>query len=94
MNYQYLVIRRRNPRLPLSLLVAGILFVDHEQLALTPDDLTIGAAFLYGCFNFHVLFVSEYNSTFCQIIRRHLQSNSVARQDADVIHAHFPGDVS
>jgi len=43
--------------LPLSLLVPGILFVNHKQLAFAPDDLTIGAALLYGCFNFHFIYL-------------------------------------
>jgi hypothetical protein len=41
----------------LSLFKPWILFVNHIQFALASDDLTISAAFLYGCFNFHLLFV-------------------------------------
>lgn len=43
--------------LSLPLLISGILFVNHKQLALAPDDLTIGAALLYGCFNFHFFYL-------------------------------------
>ena len=42
--------------LSLSLLEAGILFVDHIQLALSSHDLAICTAFLNGCSNFHILF--------------------------------------
>ena len=41
-------------KLTLTLLEAGILLVDHVQLALPSHNLTIGAAFLNGCANFHV----------------------------------------
>ena len=43
--------------LSLPLLISGILFVNHKQLAFAPDDLTIGAALLYGCFNFHFFYL-------------------------------------
>ena len=42
--------------LPLALLEAGILFVDHEQFSFTLHDLTINAAFFNGSSNFHCLF--------------------------------------
>ena len=41
--------------LTLSLFIPRILLVNHIQFALAPDDLAIGAAFFYGCFNFHFL---------------------------------------
>jgi hypothetical protein len=37
----------------LTLLEAGVFFVDHEQLAFAANDLAVGAAFLDGCTNFH-----------------------------------------
>jgi hypothetical protein len=39
--------------LTLTLLETRVLLVDHIQLALPSHDLTIGAAFLNGCTNFH-----------------------------------------
>jgi hypothetical protein len=41
-------------RLSLTLLEAGILFVDHKQLALSLHDLAINAAFFDGCSYFHL----------------------------------------
>jgi hypothetical protein len=98
--------------LTLTLLEAGVLLVNDIQLPLPPHDLTIGAAFLDGCTNFHdeifvffigimqsaspraitVLFVSEYNSTSCKVIRAHLHPHLVPRQYPYVIHPHFPRD--
>jgi hypothetical protein len=42
--------------LTLSLFIPRILLVNHIQFALASDDLTISAAFFYGCFNFHFLY--------------------------------------
>jgi hypothetical protein len=39
--------------LSLALLKAGILFVDHIQLALAAHDLAIRTSFLNGCPDFH-----------------------------------------
>jgi hypothetical protein len=46
----------RNPPLflPLALLEAWVFLINYEQLALTANDFTIGAALLDGCSNFHV----------------------------------------
>jgi len=41
--------------LSLSLLEAGILFVDNIQLAFPANDLAINAAFLNGCSYFHFI---------------------------------------
>jgi hypothetical protein len=43
--------------LSLSLLEAGILFVDHIQPALSAHDLAIDAALFDGCSNFHNKFI-------------------------------------
>ena len=45
--------------LTLSLFKPRILLVNHIQFALASDNLAIGASFLYGCLNFHFLFVLE-----------------------------------
>ena len=45
--------------LSLSLLEAGILFVDHIQLAFSAHDLAINTAFFNGCSNFHTFFISS-----------------------------------
>jgi len=37
----------------LSLLEAGILFVDNIKTALTTHNLAVGASFFDGCSNFH-----------------------------------------
>jgi hypothetical protein len=41
--------------LSLSLLEAGILFVNNIQLAFTTNDLAINAAFFNGCSYFHIV---------------------------------------
>jgi hypothetical protein len=48
---------RAIPSLPLPLLVLR-LGADHEDRALTPDDLALIAALLYGCANFHFGYAS------------------------------------
>jgi hypothetical protein len=40
-----------------------------------------------------LLFVSERNATFSQVVRRHFDPHLVAGQDPDVMHAHLAGDV-
>lgn len=83
-------------QLTLSLLEAWILFVDHIQPALSPHDLTIGAALLDGCTNFHdisfFLFVPENYSSSGQIIRAHFHPHFITRQYPDIIHPHFSRD--
>jgi hypothetical protein len=39
--------------LSLSLLEAGVLFVNHIKLTLTTHNLAISASFFYGCSNSH-----------------------------------------
>jgi hypothetical protein len=107
-----------NLSLSLSLLEAGILFVDHVEFALPAYDLAINAAFFDGCSYFHflkllatglspfavqklfivmlipqkavALFIPEYDPSPCQIIWRHFNPNFIPRQNADVVHSHFP----
>ena len=45
--------RRNDTSLSLALLEAGILFVDHIQLAFTTNDLAICTSLLDGCSYFH-----------------------------------------
>jgi hypothetical protein len=88
--------------LSLSLLEAGILFVNNIQLALAANDLAISTAFFNGCSYFHnyflflipdsELFISEYYPSPRQVIRRHFYSHFISRQNADIVHSHFPRD--
>ena len=59
--------------LSLTHLELGVLLANHIQATLAPDDLAVFTALLDGCLDFHslylFLFVSERNSSFCQIIR-------------------------
>ena len=43
-------------KLPLTLLEAWVLFVDHKQLALSLHDLAINTAFFNGSPDFHLLY--------------------------------------
>ena len=39
-----------------------------------------------------LLFVSEYNSSSCQVIWAHLHSHFISRQNPYIVHPHFPRD--
>jgi hypothetical protein len=97
-----------NQRLSLSLFKTRVFFVDHVQLAFSPNDLAICAAFFDRCPYFHFmllfafnvwrsalrfqryLFVPEYYSSPCQIVWAHLHPHFITRQNADIVHSHFP----
>src|SRR5262245_9548163 len=51
--------------------------------------LTEGRTFTIPC----LLLVAIGNATAAQVVRRELDLDPVARGDADVVHAHLPGDV-
>src|SRR3954471_20893801 len=80
----------------LALLVARIRADDaHHPLA--PHDLALAADFLDRSLHSHVLLLSlraERDPRLGQIVGRHFHGDLVAGKDADVMHAHLPGDVS
>ena len=88
--------------LTLTLLVAWVFFVDDKQLALPANDLAIGAALLDGCSNFHVsglirwndesILVTVDDTAPAEVIRTHLHTHLVSREDTDVVHAHLAGN--
>ena len=83
--------------LTLTSLELRVLLVDHIEATLTTYDLAVGSALLQGCSCLHIwrvlLFVSEHDSAFRQIVRAHLHLHFVAGQDFDVVHAHLAGNV-
>jgi hypothetical protein len=85
-------------QLSLTHLELGVLLADHVQAAFAPDDLAVFAALLDGCLDFHslicFLFVSERNSSLCQIIRRDFNLDPVAEKDMDEVHPHLAGNVA
>ena len=70
-----------------------ILFANNIQAAFALYYFTIRTTLLDGCLYFHfcifLLFVSEGNPTFRQIVRGHFNFNLITRKDADVVHAHL-----
>ena len=84
--------------LTLTSLELRVLLVDHIEATLTTYDLAVGSALLQGCSCLHilndVLFVSEYDSAFRQIVRTHFHFHSVTRKNLDVVHTHLSRDVS
>src|SRR5918999_6179769 len=79
----------------LALLMARI-GADHPHHALAPHDLALAADFFDRRHHLHksLLLRSERNSTLGEVVRRHLYRHFVARQDANVVHAHLPRDES
>ena len=76
-----------------------ILLANNIQAAFAFHDFAIFAALLDGCFYFHIamsilmLFISEGDSSFGQIIRRHFDLDFVTGQDLYVVHAHLARDM-
>ena len=86
--------------LSLTLFVLWIFFVDYVETTLATNDFGVGGAFFNGCSYFHfllvfclVLFVTESNAAFCEVVGRHFDAHFVAGKDFDVVHPHFTGDV-
>lgn len=87
-------------RLTLALFLLGVLLINYIHSALALHNLAVGRSFLYGCLNFHfnlnlvvvLTFVSESDTAFCQIVRRHFQLNLVAGKNLDVMHTHLTGN--
>jgi hypothetical protein len=68
--------------------------------AFAADDLALLTHFLDASAYLHrggprgYLSLTVSDPAFGQIIRSHLESHFIARNNANVVHAHFPGDVS
>src|ERR1043166_48858 len=83
-------------------------FTYHAHHPVASDDLAMTTNLLNRCLHSHFqlrcrfsgmlrrprLFRSEYNARPAQIIGRQLNRDLVARQDADVVHAHLAGDMT
>lgn len=85
-------------RLTLALLVTWIFLVNHKKYTFSADNFAIRTALFNGCSYFHIsglgslerfLFVPENDSSSCQIIWTHLNSNPIARKNTDIVHPHF-----
>jgi len=74
-----------------------------RQIFLTEASTFIAASPSFGLIGLHwpaaislcrFLLHPEHDTTASQIVRRHLKRNLVTREDTDIVHPHFPGDVS
>src|SRR5512141_1621709 len=78
----------------LALFVPRVLaYNPHHTLA--PDDLAVAADSFHRSQDFHDCFLSsraEHDAPARQVVRRQLHGDLVAGQDADIVHAHLPGD--
>src|SRR5574337_46113 len=88
----------------LTLLVPRI-GADHTHHALAADDLAVAANFLDRSRNLHFILRKplyraldsarpEHDARPRQIVGRQFHRHLVARQDADVVHAHLPRDMT
>src|SRR5262245_54985737 len=82
----------------LALLVARV-DADHAHGTMPADDLALVTHAGHGRTHLHrgssaALLVAVGDATTAQVVRRELDLDPVARGDADVVHAHLPGDVS
>ena len=80
--------------LSLSLFESWVLFVDYIQNTLPANDFAISTALFNRCTNFHnicfkLLFIPENDPSPGQIIRAHLHSHFITRQNPDIIHSHL-----
>ena len=70
-----------------------ILFANNIQAAFALNYFTILTTLLDGCLDFHfcifLLFVSEGNPTFGQIVRGHFNSYLITREYLDIMHTHL-----
>jgi hypothetical protein len=55
---------RQSLSLSLSLLEAGVLFVDHIKSALPTNNLAVGASFFNGCSYFHIICLAPERQPF------------------------------
>ena len=75
------------------------IFANDHYLALALDNLALFAHFLYRRFYFHFLppfrlLCSESYSTLAEVIDGNLHGDLIAGYDFDIIHTHFPRNVS
>jgi hypothetical protein len=82
----------------LTLLVTRV-GADHTNHTLAAHDLAIAAHLLDGSGDFHgllrlTLLGAEDNPRTTQIVGREFHSHFIARQNADVVHAHLAGNVT
>jgi hypothetical protein len=92
----------RSRDLPLPLLEARVLFVDHIQLAFPAHDLAINATLFNGCSDSHLfnylllvvcqLFITENDPSPAKVVWTHLYSYLISGQDPDVVHPHLTGN--
>src|SRR5207249_7125312 len=80
------------PPLTLALLVLR-LGADHEDHALSPDDLALVAALLDARADLHLVPHPSRDATSLEVIWRQLHEDLVARDEPDEVHPHLPGDV-
>jgi hypothetical protein len=79
---------------------------NHIDASATAHDLAMLTHFFYGRTDFHLcsppsasadsylkLFIPVGNSAPAQVIRGKLDGNAVARQDFNIVHPHFSGDM-
>src|SRR3954470_15942777 len=80
--------------LSLALLVARVLADDHHA-PVAADHLALVAHLLDARLDLHdlSLLVPIGDPASAEVVGRQLNLDAVARQDADVVHAHLPGDV-
>ena len=71
---------------------------DNHYTTVSLDDFALVAHWLYRCSNLHFyilqLFLTPCDSSASQIIRRQFDLNSVTRQNTNVVHSDFAGDMS
>ena len=74
------------------MLVLGI-FANNHHVAFSLDDFALFANLLYGRLNFHFLnlpfelFLTPSDSSFREVVYRHLNGNLVTGQNTDIIHS-------
>jgi hypothetical protein len=89
----------------LALLVARV-GADHAHNTVAADDFAVAAHFLDRCSDFHVVLLNlcsisnlrslraKHDTSPTQIVGRQLDSDLVAREDADVVHSHLSGNMT
>ena len=85
-------------RLTLTQFELRVLLVDNIEAALATYDLAVCSALLDRCscfhlFSFFVLFVTENDSAFRQIVRAHFHLYLIAGKNLNIVHTHLTRDV-
>mgnify|MGYP005803983639 CR=1 FL=1 len=75
--------------------MVGVLGANDHDFAVSLDDFAFVAHRLDAGSDFHknLLFVSVNDPALCQVVRRHLDFDSVAFQNSDVVDAEFSSEV-